>query len=137
MSEIGIRKVQTAGAFLLAAACALPVWAGPTSYICTITDFLGPPGMPIGTAEMAAETTLAIDRITGRVIHPILGNTSFPFIEVIDPGSDEWSFKVFARSAADGPHMHVWYYQVDEYETGLVKPFLAVGEGFAFVGSCE
>jgi len=80
------------------------------------------------------ETTVAIDRKTGRVIHPVIGNTSFNYVTLLNEGSDSWSFKVLADSGKGG---HVRYYEVHEYDEGAAKPFLAVSDGIVFAGECR
>jgi len=111
--------------------------AGSSSYICQITDFKIP-----GTntkdrewlGETAMETTVAIDRKTGRVIHPVIGNTNFNNVTLLNEGSASWSFKAFADSGEGG---HVRYYEVHEYDEGEAKPFIAVANGVAFLGECR
>ena len=60
--------------------------AGPYSYICEITDYALLPALPglLGASgniepfgEDAKEDSVAIDRRTGIVIHPLIGNTNF------------------------------------------------------------
>lgn len=111
--------------------------AGLSSYVCEITDFRIP-----GTdteneewvGEAAMETTVAIDRKTGRVIHPTIGNTSFNNVTLLNEGSASWAFKSFADSGEGG---HIRYYEVHEYDEGPVKTFLAVASGIAFFGECR
>ncbi|WBU58729.1 hypothetical protein [Paracoccus sediminicola] len=111
--------------------------AGPSSYICQFTNFKIP-----GTntenrewvGEKAMETTVAIDRITGRVIHPVIGNTSFSNVTLLNEGSASWGFKALADSGEGG---HVRYYEVQEYDEGDVKTFLAIADGIAFFGECR
>lgn len=112
--------------------------AGSSSYICRITDFLAAPGEgnPVAAAQQAMETPLAIDRLTGRAIHPIIGNSSFPIVKVLDPGGDGWSFKSFASSETSNGHTSIVYIEVDEFAEGFEKPLLAMSNGFAFSGSC-
>ena len=80
------------------------------------------------------ETTVAIDRGTGRVIHPVIGSTSFNSVTVLNKGSASWGFKALADSGEGG---HIRYYEVREYNEGAVKPFLAVADGMAFFGECR
>jgi hypothetical protein len=71
--------------------------------------------------ENAKETTVAIDRQTGIVIHPTIGNAQFQLwgnIEVIDAGSSDWGFKVVAISPDGGQHRNFRYYEVQEYASG-------------------
>lgn len=111
--------------------------AGPSSYVCQIASFKTP-----GTntesrewvGETAMETTVAIDRGTGRVIHPVIGNTSFNNVTLLNEGSASWGFKALADSGEGG---HVRYYEVHEYDEGAVKAFLAVADGIAFFGECR
>ena len=111
--------------------------AGPSSYVCDITDFRIP-----GTntenrewvGETAMETTVAIDRRTGRVIHPVIGNTSFNNVTLLNEGSASWGFKAFSDSGEGG---NVRYYEVHEYDESAVKTFLAVADGIAFFGECR
>jgi len=111
--------------------------AGPSSYVCDITDFRSP-----GTntedrewlGETAMKTTVAIDRVTGRVIHPVIGNTSFNSVILLNKGSASWSFRALA---GDGQGGHVRYYEVREYDKDEAKPFIAVADGIAFFGECR
>ncbi|MFG6552462.1 hypothetical protein [Sulfitobacter sp. 1A16808] len=109
---------------------------GPSSYICEITDFNIPGGDVENrewVGEAAMETTVAIDRKTGRVIHPTIGNASFTNVTVLNEGSPSWGFKVLADSGNGG---HIRYYEVHEHDVGATKAFLAVSDGIAFIGRC-
>ncbi len=75
------------------------------------------------------EDTVAIDRVTGRVIHPVIGNTSFNNVTLLNEGSASWGFKAIADSGEGG---HIRYYEVHEYDEGASKAFLAVADGIAF-----
>lgn len=110
--------------------------AGPSNYVCQITSF-EIPGTKTSdrewVGETAMETTVAIDRRTGRAVHPVIGNTSFNNVTLLNEGSQSWGFKALADSGEGG---HVRYYEVQEYEKGAVKTFLAVADGIAFFGEC-
>ena len=111
--------------------------AGPSSYVCQITDFKIPGANTENrewVGETAMETAVAIDRETGRVIHPVIGNTSFNSVTLLNEGSDSWGFKALADSGEGG---HIRYYEVHEYDEGAVKPFLAVADGIVFFGECR
>tara|TARA_R110002049_G_scaffold306707_1_gene505645 strand:+ start:2209 stop:2595 length:387 start_codon:yes stop_codon:yes gene_type:complete len=111
--------------------------AGISSYICEITDFKMPGADTENRewlGETAMKTSVAIDRRTGRVIHPVIGNTSFNNVTLLNEGSASWSFKVFADSGEGG---NVRYYEVHEYDPGATKAFLAVSDGIAFIGECH
>jgi hypothetical protein len=114
--------------------------AGPFSYVCQIEGFQAPPGQDTEGSryfgEMAMGTPLNIDRDTGRVIHPVIGNESYHTADVtlINRGSEGWSFKAIAGAEFSG---HIRYYEVHEYEDGPDKPFLAVADGVAYWGTCR
>jgi len=111
--------------------------AGPSSYVCQITDFKIPGTNTDGrewVGKTATETTVTINRRTGRVIHPIIGNTNFNNVTLLNEGSASWGFKALADSGEGG---HVRYYEVHEYDEGAVKAFLAVADGIAFFGECR
>lgn len=91
----------------------------------------------MAVAEEAMKTPLAIDRSTGRSIHPFLGNTSFADVRVLDDGDDGWSFKSLATTAPSNGHAHATFLEVYEFAEGVEKPFLAIAEGFAFTGVCR
>jgi hypothetical protein len=116
----------------------LPSFAGPTCYSYEIEGFEIPPAEGSEQLEWvginAIKTTVGIDRMTGRVIHPSFGNTSYDEINLLNSGSTDWSFKVVAD---DGDGGWVRYYEVSEYKLGLVKPFLAVADGILYWGSCR
>lgn len=115
----------------------ITVEAGPTSYVCELSGFQIVSGQLDETlqwvGENALRTSLAIDRITGRVIHPSVGSTGFKDVTVLNPGSSDWSFKAVASSVDGG---WVRYYEVKEYEEGLTKGFVLVADGHAYWGTC-
>ena len=74
-------------ALILLAASSLH--AGPTSYICEITGHgYHAERPPAPKLRGLAEDPLTIDRMTGRVIHPALGNTFMARLEILDPGGE-------------------------------------------------
>jgi hypothetical protein len=80
--------------------------------------------------ETAMETTVAIDRATGRVIHPIIGNTSFNYVTLLNEGSAlAWSFKALADSGAGG---NVRYYEVHEHVLGELNHYRLTPVGLRF-----
>ena len=83
---------------------------------------------------------IGVDRDTGEVTHVVFGNTSFNNVYLLNRGSQEWSFKVFADSGRTlmgeenyGGHTH--YLEVHEFAAGD-KPFIGVADGTTFWGSC-
>lgn len=111
--------------------------AGPSSYTCSIENFHSPSSMSKSfdwIGQQAMKSQVGIDRNTGRVIHPVIGNTSFNEVTLLNRGSANWSFKALADSGNGG---NVRYYEVHEYSDGAAKPFLAVADGLIYFGWCE
>lgn len=111
--------------------------AGPVSYSCEIEGFRGTVGHPEVSqawAELHADTTIAIDRTTGQVIHPGLGNINFDSINLIHPGDDERSF---AAVAVAGGGNTVFFYEVQEWVESDQKPFTIVGRFNVYWGNCR
>jgi hypothetical protein len=108
--------------------------AGPISYICTITEFsmYGDEDRE-WTAKRAMEQTIAVDRRTGAVIHPVIATSEYHNVRVLNFGDDNWSFKLFADS---GEGQHTIYIEVREFYEGEKKPFVAVQDGIAYTGFC-
>lgn len=122
---------------LIAAVMTLSATAGhAASYRCEIEKVSHSDSDP--TAEWQAETAkkfnVVIDRVSGKVFHPTIGNESFKTIVVLNKGSSENSFKVLSISAS-----RIWIrtYQVQEFVEGNKKPFFAAIDSFAVFGTCE
>lgn len=119
------------------------VHAGPNTYSCTIEGWhTSSPDTFDWIFEDAQHETIQINRDTGQVFHSRVGNTSFNEIYLLNRGSREWSFKVFADSGRqlfgqgnNGGHTH--YFEVHEYAEGRMKPFIGVDGGFLFWGTCS
>jgi len=120
-----------------------PLDAAPYSYICTVEAYHGPKddeGLVDYLGNLAMETTVAIDRRTGAIIHPILGNTTYRTTTVLNYGNESWAFRVLSESGTtqdDPSGGHIVYAEVAEYAEGFRKPFLAVDRGIAYFGYCE
>jgi hypothetical protein len=118
--------------------------AAPFSYICTVQSYHDPEGPNDGSdwlGKMAMETTVAIDRRTGAIIHPVLGNTGYRKTTVLDFGGEEWSFKVLSESGhlPNDPPIggNTLYVEVEEFDEGFQKPFVAIQGGTAYLGYCD
>lgn len=137
------RLIVTAKAISLVILTSSPTNAAPYSYICTIESFHGPKDDEDRVdylGNLAIRTTVSIDRRTGAVIHPVLGNTSHRTTTVLDHGDESWAFRVLSESGttSDDPSGgNIVYVEVTEYATGVRKPFLAVDDGIAYLGYCE
>ena len=86
------------------------------------------------------QQSLAIDRRTGAIIHPIMGNTTYRTTTVLDYGNESWAFRVLSESGTtpdDPSGGHIVYAEVGEYADGHRKPFLAIESGIAYFGYCE
>lgn len=133
------RMTVALGSLLVLALSTSGTPGGPLSYLCEITSYLpadGEAGPEDWVAENAMDTPVAIDRASGMVIHPYIGNSTFLHREVLDPGSEEWGFKVIAYSSPQ-PNRHLRYVEAQEYAEGPEKPFLAVSDDVAYAGTCQ
>jgi hypothetical protein len=119
--------------------------AAPFSYICTIQSYHNPEGPTAGVVffgELAMETTMAIDRRTGAIIHPVLGNTAYRKTTVLDFGDKEWSFKALSESGHNPNEPNpiggnTVYIEVAEFTDAIQKPFIVVQSGTVYLGYCE
>lgn len=127
------------GVLVMLMAAAPVAKPGTTSYICQIirTASLIPDETSKWFADEAKKNTAAIDRKTGRVIHPVIGNTNFAAIEVIHAGSSQNSFKALAQTLPGRRGNFVRYYEVREFHEGFQKPFLAVVDSTVYFGTCR
>ena len=120
-----------------------PLDAATYSYICTVETFHGPKddvGRVDFLGKLAMKTTVAIDRRTGAIIHPIMGNTAYRTTTVLDYGNESWAFRVLSESGTspdDPSGGNIIYVEVAEYAEGYRKPFLAIESGIAYLGYCE
>jgi hypothetical protein len=86
---------------------------------------------------------LVIDREQGRVLHPYFGTTNYQESLYIDPGSNEWGFKMFAYSMALQPdpiedrNAVATFVQVFTYIEGPMKPFIAMESSNFVTGLCQ
>ena len=138
--KAGLRLCLTA--FMVSAAAVGPsesAMGGPFSYRCTIENYFvaNQPGKREWVAQQAMKSEVIVDRRTGRVFHPAIGNEYFENVIVLDKGSSEWSFKslAFVQSEQTGGSF-VRYIEVYEFEEGEVKRFMAVAEGITYSGVC-
>lgn len=136
MQNLTVAAQAVTSLFLIAS----PLNAALYSYICTVEAVHSPEGEVDAYGTLAQETTVAIDRRTGAIIHPVIGNTTYRTTTVLEYGSEDWSFRVLSESgtASDDPTGgNVVYAEVAEYKEGFRKPFLAVKDGVAYMGYCE
>ena len=80
-----------------------------------------------------------VDRKSGVLLGANLTNSGYEKIDVLDPGSDEMSFKVVWMSAIVGNTggRNVRYLEVREFEKKFEKPFILVTSGTVLTGTCE
>lgn len=79
-----------------------------------------------------------VNRMTGEMVGAI-NSASWYGVEVLDFGSDEWSYKSITRSHTSHPdhHRHVIYFEVQEYAPGADKPFFFKDSSTILTGTCE
>lgn len=117
-------------------------FAGAETYVCQIYGFNAPStdegGAYIG--KMAMDAVLVIDRKTGRVSHPTLGNT-YMDVTLLDYGTSDWGFKLISESKKNGGApsggRHVLYIEVKEFEGSREKPLAIISEGVVYWGACK
>lgn len=84
----------------------------PSSTCCEIEEYRPADEASSGHfAQEAMSSPIAMHRITGRVVHPWVGNTSFLEVILINRGSNTWSFRSVTRNGPAGPAA---YYEMKE-----------------------
>ena len=118
------------------------VTAGSNTYTCTIEGWhFSDSDTGIWLFELAMKETIQINRDTGQVFHRVVGNTSYNNLYLLNRGSRDWSFKVFADSGRQlfgqgNSGGHTNYFEVTEYAEGPEKPFIGLDGGHLFWGTC-
>ena len=126
--------------FLIATGTAASA-AGPV-YECEVLfeEDIGKNGKLEAGIKLYVGRTFHVDRATGTVLGRVLSNSSYATRTVIDPGSEEQSFKLISISAevggTDGGH-NAAYLEIKEFESGYLKPFILVNNGRVLTGTCE
>jgi hypothetical protein len=86
------------------------------------------------------ETLLVVDRKTGRVDHPTLGNM-YMDVTLLDHGTSEWGFKLLSESKKNGGApvggRHTVYIEVREFENSIDKPLAIIAGGILYWGTCR
>lgn len=127
--------------FAVGVVCATPAWAQSAEhYRCTIKEVWAQ-NMRDGTlhpleglAGIMVGEEFMVDRDTGRILHDALMNCSiFDEPEVLDPGSDEQSFKVITIYR---PSVTIDLLTVSEYAAGDEKPFRYWDSNTLYTGIC-
>lgn len=114
--------------------------AGPTDYTCvvrtasklTIDGALAPDW----TVKSLIGEKFTVDRVTGRIIGGPLDNARME-IRLIDKGSGDMSFQAFGQSTQ---LTHTSYIEVEEFQTGTVKPFVGMTTLYypgVYTGTCQ
>ncbi len=108
----------------------------PDSYYCEVISHQAPPqkgGEDLEwVGETAKEQAFTIDRKTGRVIHPVLGNANALERIILTSGDSSSRFRLLSR----WPSGEGMYVEVQEFEEGPRKPFIAVLDMRAYFGFC-
>lgn len=105
-------------------AAAVPCSAGQSHYECVVmtANKLTTEGSLASLSSLKSQIgqKFSIDRETGRVLGGPLDNGRMT-IDLIDKGSKEMSFQMFARSTQ---RTHTRYLQVEEFQPIEQKPFV-------------
>jgi hypothetical protein len=137
------RPVMAAKALALILSTVSSTNAAPFSYICAIEAFHGHMDDEERVnflGNLAMKTTVAIDRRTGALIHPVVGNTSYRTTTVLADGDESSAFKLLSESGTAPDELsggNIIYAEVEEYAKGARKPFLLIDSGIAYFGYCE
>jgi len=129
-------------ALLMLASCSRNALAGPNSYQCKINEVysLQEEGVLSKQEKYMLDQRFSIDRNSGIVIGPEKG---FPWsfsnstVQVLSRGSTENNFVVIIHSPAAKNGVHLTSIRIQEFASGVFKPFLATSGLTAYVGSCE
>lgn len=116
------------------------VMAGDSHYTCTIVSASRVTDQGTLVSHWIVNAWIGqhftTDRETGRIVGGPLDNSKMQ-IELIDKGSQEMSFKVFARSQQK---THTTYLQVEEFQTTESKPFIGTTTLYyagVYTGTCR
>lgn len=109
------------------------------SFVCSIEGYY--PQSDFTARFVDDEKPIYVDRYTGEITHPFLGNTYYPNIILLSSGFGGWGFKVISFSprpktpSEGGVHSH--YFEIITFENGETKPFRAISDGVNFWGTCR
>lgn len=84
-------------------------------------------------------STFYVDRETGVLMGAGLSNSGYPERTILDPGSDDNSFKLIWASATiggSGGSHHIGYLEIREWAERVIKPFVLVKNGTVLTGTC-
>jgi hypothetical protein len=109
------------------------------SFVCTIEGYYP----PSSTTEALGnkDKPIYVDRYTGEITHPWLGNTYYSNIVLLSSGFGGWGFKVISFSprpdtpTAGGVASH--YVEIETFAEGKGKPFAAISSGVNYWGTCR
>lgn len=109
------------------------------SYVCRIEGYHSL--VEVNREIFALDDPLYVDRQSGQITHPWLGNTYYAHIVLLSSGSDEWSFKVISFSprpeSPDKGGVHSHWFEILTWEDGVKKPFQGSSDNMSFWGSCQ
>lgn len=116
--------------------------AGPNSYQCKINEVysLQEEGVLGKQEKYMTDQRFSIDRNSGIISGPEKG---FPWsfsdstVKVLSRGSTENNFVVIIHSPAAKNGVHLTSIRIQEFASGVFKPFLATSGLTTYVGSCE
>jgi hypothetical protein len=121
-------------------AVAAPCSAGQSQYECVVrtANKLTAEGALVSHWSLKSQIgqKFTVDRETGQVIGGPLDNSRLK-IQLIDKGSGEMSFQVFAQS---NQKTHTNYLQVEEFQSAEQKPFVGATTLYypgVYSGTCK
>ena len=119
---------------------AAPAAAGEQQYVCEVVDTYELDGSGVlehsNWQEQFAGSRFTVSRSTGQIVGQVLPTDRASSVQIINPGSADYSFKAVAHFEELG---HVQVIEIQEFKSGRTKPFVAMSMGGAGIvtGVCE
>ena len=78
--------------------------------------------------------SFSVSKETG-IMKGVLQNTLGGTPQIIQPVSNDYSFKVFTKSVTN--HTDGYYFQIKDFKYAKTKPFMFIQSGFIYHGLCQ
>ena len=107
------------------------------NYFCTInavSEVNENGGISVEYKQPYKGASFSVSKETG-VMKGFLQNTLGGTPQIIQPVSNDYSFKVFTKSVTN--HIDGYYLQIKDFKYAKTKPFMFIQSGFIFHGLCQ
>lgn len=114
-----------------------PLVAAENNYFCTInavSEINKSGGITEEYKEPYKGKLFSVSKETG-VMKGVLQNTLGGTPMIIQPASNDYSFKVFTKSITN--HTDGYYLQIQDFKYAKAKPFMFIQSGYIFHGLCQ